>query len=75
MNIFLGLLETVLKEGLIYGIMAMGVYAISKFNLNYSLILSLGIVAGLILYLIPAWLFKMNSMKYIFELLQARKEK
>lgn len=30
MNIFLGLLETVLKEGLIYGIMAMGVYITYK---------------------------------------------
>ena len=30
MNIFFGLLETVLKEGLIYGIMAMGVYITYK---------------------------------------------
>ena len=30
MNIFLGLAETVLKEGLIYGVMAMGVYITYK---------------------------------------------
>ena len=30
MNIFLGLAETVLKEGLIYGVMAMGVYVTYK---------------------------------------------
>ncbi|MBR3719355.1 MAG: ABC transporter permease, partial [Firmicutes bacterium] len=30
MNIFLGLAETVLREGLIYGIMAMGVYITYK---------------------------------------------
>ena len=30
MNVFLGLVETVLKEGLIYGVMAMGVYVTYK---------------------------------------------
>ena len=52
--------------------MATGAYAITKIGLNCGLQLALGISIGLILYLIPAWFFKMDAMKYIFEMIKTK---
>lgn len=53
-------------------IMAAGSYSITITGLNNALQLSIGIIAGLILYLIPAKLFRIDAMNYIFELLRAK---
>ena len=49
-------------------VMAAGSYCATIIGLNYALQLFSGITIGLILYLIPAKLFKMDAMNYIFEL-------
>ena len=53
-------------------LMAAGVYSITLSNLNHVLQLILGIIIGLLLYIIPAKLFKMEAMNYIIELVRAR---
>lgn len=51
-------------------IMAAGVYTITQTNLNGGLQLTVGLVTGLILYLIPAWIFKVEALTYIFKMLK-----
>ena len=53
-------------------IMAAGSYSITITGFNNTLQLFFGIIIGLILYLIPAKLFKMDAMNYIFELIKAK---
>lgn len=53
-------------------IMAAGSYCMTTTGLNYALQLFVGIIIGLILYLFPAKLFKMDAMNYIFELVKAK---
>ena len=56
-------------------LMAAGAYSITLSNLNHVLQLILGIIIGLLLYIIPAKLFKMEAMNYIIELVRARLSK
>lgn len=53
-------------------IMASGAYTITTFTINNGIQLLGGFIVGLLLYIIPALLFKLNSMKYILELLKSK---
>jgi O-antigen/teichoic acid export membrane protein len=54
-------------------IMAAGVYAITQTYLNGGLQLVAGIVTGLILYLVPAWIFKVEALMYILNVIKKKK--
>lgn len=56
-------------------IMAAGVYAITQTSLNGGLQLATGMATGLILYLILAWIFKVEALTYIFKILRTRRFK
>lgn len=53
-------------------IMAAGSYCMTMIELNYALQLFIGVFVGLILYLVPAKIFKMDAMNYIFKLAKVK---
>ena len=52
--------------------MAAGSFSITTTELNHALQLFIGIFIGLILYLIPAQIFKLDAMSFIFELVKTK---
>lgn len=56
-------------------IMAAGAYVITLTSLNCISQLVVGISVGLILYLIPAWIFKVDALKYIIKALKEKTKK
>ena len=67
-----GQAKLILPSLLLSLFMAAGSFGIILLNLNYGLQLALGIVAGIVLYIGLAKIFKMNAMEFLLGMVKGK---